>query len=256
MTEWTTAVTSIKPNEILIRGYAIEEIMEKLSYAEAVYLILKGNLPTKEEGRVFQAILVSSIDHGVTPPSALATLNAASTGAPLNASVASGLLAINAFHGGAIENTMKMLKAAADYCENELSEDRVEEFVKMKLEQKFRFPGLGHRVHTEDPRSVKLAEICFKNLPEEKLFYIKLAKIIENKILKLKGKKLPVNVDGMIGAALLALEIPMELANGIFMISRVPGLTAHYVEEKTTQKPMRNIDQKAAIYNGEKRRNI
>ena len=93
MAEWTTAVTSIKPNEILIRGYAIEDIMENLSYAETVYLILKGELPTKEEGRVFQAVLVSSVDHGVTPPSALATLNATSTGAPLNAAVASGLLA-------------------------------------------------------------------------------------------------------------------------------------------------------------------
>ncbi|MBR6422278.1 citryl-CoA lyase [bacterium] len=256
MAEWTTAVTSIKPNEILIRGYAIEDIMENLSYAETVYLILKGELPTKEEGRVFQAVLVSSVDHGVTPPSALATLNATSTGAPLNAAVASGLLAINAFHGGAIENTMKMLKAAAEYCGNELDEAKVEEFVKMKFEQKFRFPGMGHRVHTEDPRSVKLAEICFKNLPEEKLFFIKLAKMIEANIFKVKGTKLPVNVDGMIGAVLLALDIPAELANGIFMISRVPGLMAHYVEEKTTQKPMRNIDQKAAIYNGHEKRKI
>ena len=60
----------------------------------------------------------------------------------------------------------------------------------------------------------------------------------------------------MIGAVLLALDIPAELANGIFMISRVPGLMAHYVEEKTTQKPMRNIDQKAAIYNGHEKRKI
>lgn len=256
MSEWNTKVTSIKPNEILIRGYAVEEIMEKLSYAEAVYLIIKGELPTPEEGKVFQAVLTSSIDHGVTPPSALATLNSTSTGAPLNAAVASGLLAINSFHGGAIEDSMKLLVKAAEFTAHTLDSDKVEQFVKTKFEQKFKFPGFGHRVHTEDPRSVKLTQMCMDNLNDNKLFYIKLAKMIEEKIFLIKGTKLPVNVDGMIGAVLLALEVPSELANGIFMISRVPGLLAHYYEEKTTQKPMRNIDQKSAVYNGNDKRSV
>ncbi|MGI6395466.1 MAG: citryl-CoA lyase [bacterium] len=256
MSEWTTEITSIKPNEILIRGYAVEDLMGKISYAEAVYLILKGELPTKEEGAVFQAVLVSSIDHGVTPPSALAVLNAASTGAPLNAAVASGILAINKFHGGAIEDSMKFFKEAGDFCGNVLDEEKISEFIKEKFEKKFRIPGLGHRVHTEDPRSTKLAEICLTNLPEEKLFYVKLSKIIENEIFKQKGKKLPVNVDGMIGAVLLALEIPGELANGIFMISRMAGIMAHYYEEKKTQKPMRQIEQKSAVYSGKEKREV
>lgn len=256
MSEWNTEITSIKPNEILVRGYAVEEMMEKLSYAEAVYLIIKGELPSKGAGRVFQATLVSSIDHGATPPSALATMNSTSTGAPLNAAIASGILAINKSHGGAIEDSMKLFVEAGEYCGHVLDETKIKEFVEKKFEMKFRFPGLGHRVHTEDPRSTKLAEICFENLPEEKLFYIKVAKLIEDKIFEIKGKKLPVNVDGMIGAVLLALEIPAELANGIFMISRVPGLLAHYYEEKKTQKPMRNIDQKSAIYTGHEKRRI
>lgn len=256
MSEWKTEVTSIKPNEILVRGYAIEEIMEKLSFAETVYLILKGDLPSVGEGKVFQSVIVSSIDHGATPPSALATLNSTSTGAPLNAAVASGLLAINSFHGGAIENAMKVFKEAAQFCNMELDDKKITEFVQKKMDEKFRFPGFGHRVHSEDPRSTKLTDICFKNLDDNKLFYIKLAKKIEEFIFKIKGKKLPVNVDGMIGAVLLALDFPMELANGIFMISRVPGLMAHYLEEKTTQKPMRKIDQKAAVYSGKEKRSI
>lgn len=256
MNEWSTKITSIKPNEILVRGYAVEEIMEKLSYAETVYLIIKGELPSPEEGKVFQAVLTSSIDHGVTPPSALATLNSTSTGAPLNAAIASGILAINSFHGGAIEDCMKLLVKAAEYTGHTLDPEKIEQFVKEKFEQKFKFPGFGHRVHTDDPRSIKLTELCMKNLKEEKLFYIKLAKMIEEKIFAVKGTKLPVNVDGMIGAVLLALEIPGELANGIFMISRVPGLLAHYYEEKKTQKPMRNIDQKSAVYDGPAKRSI
>ncbi len=74
---WRTAITRIEPNEILIRGYAVDELMGRLSFAEAVYLILRGELPTPTMGKLFGAVLVSSIDHGVTPPSTLAARNVA-----------------------------------------------------------------------------------------------------------------------------------------------------------------------------------
>ena len=64
---WQTALTSIAPNKILIRGYPVDEMMGRLSFAEAVYLLLMGELPTPAIGRMFNAILVSSLDHGVTP---------------------------------------------------------------------------------------------------------------------------------------------------------------------------------------------
>src|SRR5438045_4001080 len=69
---WQTALTDIAPNKILIRGYPLDEMMGRLSFAEAVYVLLMGELPTTAIGRMFNAILVSSLDHGVTPPSTLA----------------------------------------------------------------------------------------------------------------------------------------------------------------------------------------
>src|SRR5580765_2425001 len=69
---WRTALTSIAPNSILIRGYPLDEMMGRLSFADAVYLLLMGELPTPAIGRMLNAILVSSLDHGVTPPSTLA----------------------------------------------------------------------------------------------------------------------------------------------------------------------------------------
>jgi len=47
-----------------------------------------------------------------------------------------------------------------------------------------------------------------------------------------------------------------EIGNGLFIISRVPGLLAHAVEEKLTQTPMRKIDRDAAYYNGPARRRL
>ena len=87
---WKTAITEIKRGEIRVRGYDIVEMMGKLSFSDAVFLILRGELPTKEESEMMRAILVSGIDHGVTPPSVLSTRNVLSGGNSLNAAIAAG----------------------------------------------------------------------------------------------------------------------------------------------------------------------
>jgi len=65
---WPTAITEIKPNEVRVRGYNIADLMGQVTYGQAVYLVLRGELPSPEVGQLMDAILVSSIDHGVTPP--------------------------------------------------------------------------------------------------------------------------------------------------------------------------------------------
>src|SRR4029450_4359777 len=106
---WQTALTSIAPNTILIRGYPVDEMMGRLSFADAVYLLLMGELPSPAIGRMLNAVLVSSLDHGVTPPSTLAARNVATSGAPLKDSVAAGILAFGPHHGGDIESCMRFL---------------------------------------------------------------------------------------------------------------------------------------------------
>ena len=84
-------------------------MMGRLGFAEAVYLLLMGELPTPAIGRMLNAVLVSSIDHGVTPPSTLAARNVATSGAPLKDCVAAGILAFGPHHGGDIESCMRFL---------------------------------------------------------------------------------------------------------------------------------------------------
>src|ERR1044071_9460581 len=106
---WQSSLTSIAPNAILIRGYPVDEMMGRLSFAEAVYLLLMGELPTAAIGRMLNAVLVSSLDHGVTPPSTLDAGNVATSGAPLKDCVAAGVLAFGPHHGGDIESCMRFL---------------------------------------------------------------------------------------------------------------------------------------------------
>src|SRR5258705_13880404 len=84
-------------------------MMGRLGFAEAVYLLLMGELPTPAIGRMLNAVLVSSLDHGVTPPSTLAARNVATSGAPLKDCVAAGILGFGPHHGGDIESCMRFL---------------------------------------------------------------------------------------------------------------------------------------------------
>ena len=84
---WKTAITKIEPNKIVIRGYRLDQLMGKFTFPQLIYLLIKGELPTKNVGRILDAILVSCVDHGVTAPSAQAAITVASSGAPLNAAL-------------------------------------------------------------------------------------------------------------------------------------------------------------------------
>src|SRR6187402_299965 len=108
---WQSSLTHVAPNTILVRGYPLDEMMGRLSFADAVYLLLMGELPTPAIGRMLNAVLVSSLDHGVTPPSTLAARNVATSGAPLKDCVAAGILAFGPHHGGDIESCMRFLDA-------------------------------------------------------------------------------------------------------------------------------------------------
>src|SRR5919201_4018592 len=107
---WRTSLSSVEPNKILIRGYRVQELMERCSFGDIIYLTFKGELPAGNEGRMIEMILVSSTDHSFLAPSIDATRFVASGGVPLQASVAAGIISLGDHHGGAIEQCSKLLQ--------------------------------------------------------------------------------------------------------------------------------------------------
>ncbi|TMB72399.1 MAG: citryl-CoA lyase [Deltaproteobacteria bacterium] len=232
---WNTAITRVQPNKVAVRGYDIAELMGRLSFGAAVYLILTGELPSPAVARLMDAILVSSIDHGATPPSALAARTVASTGASLSAAVAAGIMSINRHHGGAIEDCARQLKAIAARATREsisMDEAATRALAAMR-ETGERMPGFGHRLHTKDPRTARLFELAREAGVDG--VHMQAARAVEKAFADAK-KSLPINVDGAF--------------NGIFMIARTPGLVAHVIEEQTHEKPMRRIDPVNHGYDG------
>ena len=251
---WKTAITEVQPNKINLRGYPVNKLMGKISFAQGIYLALKGEFPSVEVGKLVDAIFVSSIDHGASPPSVLAARTVASTGAELNSAIAAGVLAISRFHGGAIEEGMKLFFKIAKQMDD-TSKDKNEvilEVLKEMREKKKRASGFGHRIHTQDPRTKKLFALA------EELglagIYVQIALGIEKTLEELSGKSLPINVDGAIAALLCELGFSPEVGNAFFIIARVPGLVAHIQEEKTRMRPMRKIHPQNYEYDGPQER--
>ena len=258
MTEqtWSQPITKIEPNKVAVRGYRIDELMGRVPFAHVVYLVLKGDLPTESQGRVMDAILVASVDHGATPPSALAARTVASGGAPLTTGIAAGIMTINRHHGGAIEGCMKVLKEAVSR-KQEKGQDALTAARELMAEyraQKKRIPGYGHRIHSEDPRTIKLFALC----EEEGVAgeYVEMGQALHQAMKETLGRDLPMNVDGAIAAVLCELDFPPGMGNGLFAIARTVGLTAHVFDEITAQRPMRRISPTAQEYSGPEERSL
>lgn len=253
---WKTAITKIEPNKVAVRGYRIDELMGRISFGEMVYLVLKGELPTPEIGRLMDAMLVSSVDHGATPPSALAARTVASGGAPLTTAIASGIMTINRHHGGAIEGCMRVLIEIVAYKREKDLDAQTAASAKMAefRAKKMRVPGYGHRVHTDDPRTRRLFALAEETGVAGE--YIEMAHALQAAIKEALNRDLPMNVDGGIAAVLCELGFPPELGNGFFAISRTVGLTAQVYEEMTRQRPMRKISPTAQEYDGPPERSL
>ncbi len=197
-------------------------VSQKSSFARLIFEMLSEKSPTDSELKIFELILNLSIDHGAETPSALATIQASLDGKNLSESVAAGILQINEHHGGAIEPCMEIL-----YSINK-EQLQISNLVDEYLKEDKRMPGLGHRIYKEeDPRT----KLIFEKMEEYNMDteFLKFAKELEKEMESKKGKKLPLNIDAAIAVVLCTLGWNPKLSNAVFIVARVPGLCAHYI---------------------------
>jgi len=226
----------------------------KNPFSHLIYKLFTGNKEINEtHARILEAMITASVDHGVTPPSAQATILAATTRPSYEVAVAQGIGVITDVHGGAgakatvFFNKCTQGKESSDY-------ENMQVQIKEYLNSGRRIEGLGHRLHTEDPRRdvlYRLAEEC--NIAGR---CVKLARQITKSFEQIKGISLPINVDGVIGAIVADMNLHPNVAKAIFIYGRAAGLSAHYFEEINTQPPMRRVNFTEAVYKGVKARKL
>ena len=245
---WKTSISRVQPNEILVRGYPIEQLTRNCSFGDVVFLLLKGELPRAGEGKLIEAMLVATCEHSLASPSVDAVRFVASSGVPLQAAVAAGVTAIGDVHGGAIEPCARLLRDAV-----EKGQTAEQVFSELRLAKR-RLPGFGHPIHTRDPRTAVLLAIG----DELKLtgLHTKFARKLEEISPSFVDKSLPMNVDGAIAALLCDIGIDPALGKSIFIIGRAPGYVAHAHEQMTMEKPMKLPNHDEITYTGPGRRDV
>jgi len=256
---WLTALTSIEPNRILVRGYRLDELMGRLRFSEAIYLLLTGELPTPSIARLVDAMLVSFIDHGATPPSTLATRNVATTGASLRGAVAAGVLGFGRYHGGDVLACRQLFDEGLALARSGQSIAGAATILVERLVDANEIPppGFGHRFHTVDPRARRLLQLAHELEMDSK--NAQLLRALEHALSRhtaLTGRSLPVNIDGAIAAVTADAGLSPEVADALLMVSRVPGLAAHALEEMSREQPMRAINPTTHVYDGPSERRL
>jgi len=221
------------------QGLDVTSLMQTSTFAETVFLLHKGRLPSAGERRLIDAMLIAVADHGPGAPSAVA-MRTVATGnrvAP-EAAIAAGILAIGDAHGGAGLACLRLIAdaitaAKADSLSLDEAADRVASEAKSS---KRRLPGFGHRTHRTDPRTAALLQLARATAlaGDGVAFTTALERSIAARI-----KPLPMNVDGAIAAVLYDLGFPPLFGKLMFIIGRTAGLSAQLVEEYTRERAMR-----------------
>lgn len=218
--DFHTNISKTTDGQHFIRGVALTELIEKHSFIEAIFLLLRGNLPTANEAKLLDAALAAAVENGIEAPSVFVPRVSAASGNSFHAALAAGILAIGEHHGGAGE------KAAQIFSSGKSAKEIVDEYEAAK---KF-IPGFGHKIYkTEDPRAAalyrKAKELGFSCKAFE------FAYEIERELEQRKGKKLPLNVDGAQAACMVELQFDWRLGKALFLIARIVGMSAHVLEE-------------------------
>jgi citrate synthase len=200
---------------IVVRGKDLPgEILGNVNLGDMAFLMLTGRTPDAKESRLFNAMAVTLVEHGLTPSSMVARLTYLGAPEAMQAAVAAGLCGLGSVFVGSTEGVAKMLSETTD--------------IDKLLETK-RIPGLGHPLHKPvDPRTKRLFEIA-----RETGHYGKYCKAMEELS---SVKKLTLNATGAIGALSCELGLDWRAVRGIGVMARAVGLVGHILEE--TRNPI------------------
>jgi citrate synthase len=220
-------------DRIVVRGHDLVDLIGNVSLGDFAFLELKGRLPTAEESKVFNAITITLVEHGMTPSTIAARLTYLGAPEALQAAVAAGLLGMGDRFGGPAEEVARMLQEVLkDAGEEADLKTLAEGIVARQVESKRPVPGLGHPVHKPvDPRTPRLFEVAAANGFSGR--YVELIQVVAEEASRVLGRELTVNATGAIGAIASELGFPWQICRGLAVMARAVGLVGHLQEEQT-----------------------
>lgn len=225
------------PDRIAVRGKSLpDEILGHLNLGDMAFLQLTGRMPTAGQSILFNAIVVTLVEHGITPSALAARLTYAGAPESLQAAVAAGLCGLGSVFVGSMEGAARMLGDALPCGAPDVDLDALAARIVAEHKAAGKIvPGLGHPLHKPiDPRTPRLFALAAANGHGGR--YISLMTKVAAEAERVSGKVLPINATGAIGAICCEMEFPWKIVRGFGVMARAIGLVGHILEE--SEQPM------------------
>ncbi len=232
MDDMKTDIAWSTPDTITAFGRDLpSEILGHVSFGDMAFLEITGRIPHSQESRMFNAMLVTLVEHGLTPSTIATRLTYLGAPEAMQAAVAAGLCGLGSVFVGSVEGSARMLYDAMPRPDPgadlpELAKAIVGSFAS----EKTILPGIGHPFHKPiDPRTPRLIELA-----HETGFagpYVALIQEVAAEAERQKGKSLPANATGILGALACEMGFDWQVCRGLGVMARAVGLVGHILEE-------------------------
>jgi citrate synthase len=236
---WSTDIIDIHPGKIGIRGYPIQDLIGKLTFPQMIWLMVRGDVPSKPQAQLLEAALVASVDHGPHAPSIAIARMAVTCGVDLNNAMASGINVLGDIHGGPGQQCMELYEqvAAAHDGTRQLADVTDDVLARFIAARGKIVPGFGHRFHPIDPRVEPLLGLVANAASQQVVSgrYAAIGRAVEAALQRRTNKPIPMNIDGVTAVIFCELGFPPPMGRGLFILSRSVGILAHAWEEMQNQ---------------------
>ena len=250
---WRTAVSDVQDNTVYIRGYDLGDLIGKLSFADATYLLIRGQLPTAGQAKMIEGVLCSVLDYSLRKPGTAAARFCVSSNPSMVAGLATAVLSAGEYSlapdqtGQFLIATLPAAKQAGSF------EEAANELVEGMRARKDRVPGLGHpSFKFTDPRAQQLKTLAIETGVWGEIceWYEAIHKAFTTQA----GKpEIVINEVGMLGAILAEMGFTPGEMTGLAVISTMPGVIAHISEEMQSKVRIRIIPDEQVDYARERR---
>ncbi|MBC8751683.1 MULTISPECIES: citryl-CoA lyase [Paraburkholderia] len=251
---WQSSVSVVSDANVLIRGYDLGEIIGKLSFSSASFLLIRGKLPTPGETAVMDAILCAVLDYALKKPGTVAARYCVSGNPSMVAGLATAVLSAGEYTlapdqaGAFVANTYAEFKKGSETMD--VAADNL--VVSLRANGQ-RVPGFGHpNFKFQDPRAQKLKTIASENGVWGEMcdWY----EAVHAAFIRRANKPdLAINDVGMMAAILAQMAFTPAEMTGLALISTMPGVVAHISEELSSKIRIRTVDDQDVAYTVEKR---
>lgn len=246
---WTTDVSDVEATDVFVRGYSLGDLIGRLPFPAAVYLLIRGEIPTKGQARLIDAFLCSILDYSLYKPGTAAARYCVSGNPSMVAGMATAVLSVGEYTlapedtGAFIMTSLARWKASG-----ETMESFAPKFVAEFQATGKRVPGLGHpNFKFMDPRAQKLKQLAREEgvWGEACEWY----EALHRTFIKSADKPhIPINEVGMMAAIMTQMGFKPAEMTGIALISSLPGVIAHISEELQSGYRIRVIPDEVAEY--------